>query len=370
MDEISTDAENATDGAFSSESTAESVSTGVESTETATPEPESRPVSRRAALSAALKGGTPSAPAAKPVSDQPGDKGIEAASPPIERPKSWSKEASESWSSLPRNVQELIFKRESEREKDYTSKTEQLAREREEFGRQQSLPASLYRTLEPHLQDFHLRGVDPHAWLNEVIAIDKMARQDKAAAARHLLQAWRLTPAQLAQAQAQGQNQAFNPQLQQVLNPVVQEVQRLKQQLSEREKAEIQARQQGINREVEAFKSAKGENGEPLRPHFETVSEDMAEYAERLSQANPQKSLGEVLQEAYDRAIWAHPEVRKQILEAEQKQKEEREREDAAKRVADAKKASTSIVGSPNGKTIPTGMTRREQIAAEIAARA
>jgi hypothetical protein len=90
----------------------------------------------------------------------------------------------------------------------------------------------------------------------------------------------------------------------------------------------------------------------------------MAEEAASIERKNPQMSAKEVLEAAYERAIWKHSEIRQQILESQQKQKEERERGEAAKRVADAKKASSSIVSSPNGKTVNADMSRAELLSA------
>lgn len=84
-----------------------------------------------------------------------------------------------------------------------------------------------------------------------------------------------------------------------------------------------------FEKEVRAFESAVGEDGKPLHPHLSAVA-DMMDYY--MSQ-NPSMSL----QEAYDNACYAVPEVRAQVLQAQlEAQAAEKVRQDE---LAKAKKA-------------------------------
>jgi hypothetical protein len=97
---------------------------------------------------------------------------------------------------------------------------------------------------------------------------------------------------------------------------VLSELTTLKQQLAQREQASVEA-------ELKAFQSAN--------PHFDAVREDMG----RMIQAG----IVNTLQDAYDRAIWARPDIRQRIL-ADQRAADEAKRAEAAAKVsADAKKA-------------------------------
>ena len=60
-----------------------------------------------------------------------------------------------------------------------------------------------------------------------------------------------------------------------------------------------------IHKSIEQFKNAKDENDSLLYPHFETVKDVMAQ----ISKATGKTDLGEL----YQKAIWLHPEVRKQL---------------------------------------------------------
>ena len=61
---------------------------------------------------------------------------------------------------------------------------------------------------------------------------------------------------------------------------------------------------------IDGFADEKSSDGRPLRPHFDAVLPLIID----LYKANPNRDLSE----AYETACWAHPEVRKQLLAAEQ----------------------------------------------------
>lgn len=296
----------------------------------------------------------------KVSTDKLATKEAEAAVPPIVPPKSWSKEASNHFASLPRELQEFISKRELEREGDYTSKTQQLARERAliqaEIGKLGPV-ANLFRERMP---DFHARGVDPAAWVNQALAIDQMARQDKRAALAHLAQQWGVDPRELAQAQQQQTQQPqLPPQYARAIQAQQQKLQQLEQKLTAKEQAEQQARYSRAEQEVQAFAQ-----DQEAHPHYQAVEKLMTTFAAQMVKERPDTPMKEILQDAYDRATWATPEIRAQILESQGKEKEVREREEAAKRVAAAKKAGSPVNGAPNGKMSTSASSLREELEA------
>jgi len=73
-----------------------------------------------------------------------------------------------------------------------------------------------------------------------------------------------------------------------------------------------------------------------LRPHFNAVLPIILD----LYRANPQRNLAE----AYDAACWAHPDVRKQLLAAEQMRLQSRH---------DVEKARNAQRGNVRGLTSP-----------------
>jgi hypothetical protein len=308
------------------------------------------------------------------ISDQREDKGLETASieSSIKIPKSWSKEASE-WLSQPlkdvkeaaevrRKIAEYAATRQEEADRDYTSKTQQLARERETFQQRANSLNGVYKTLEPKLQEFHLRGVDPTAWMNEVLALDNLARTDKRAALVHLAQKWQVDPRELIQAQQAGQT--IPPELQKELGAIKQELHTVKQRERQQEQERQQAQAQRGVSEVATFRNAVDAQGQPIYPHFEQERQDMMVEVNVLEAQYPNANPQELLREAYERSTWKRPDIRKAMLEQQQKQKEAAERAQAAERVTQAKRAASPLTSSPNGQMSTGYKTLREELEA------
>jgi hypothetical protein len=322
----------------------------------------------RQALEDAYDDAELSDPEQEQISDQRGDIRTESAKPTIAVPKSWSKEASEWLSAEPKDVNEAkelrrkiaeyAATRQDEADRDYTSKTQALAREREAFQRQASQLNGVYKTLEPKLEEFHLRGIDPTAWLNEVLALDQLARKDKRAALAHIAQKWQVDPQELIQSQQP--QQQLPPQLQQTLQVYGQKLSQLEQRHLQQQQASENARLNYHQREVETFLNSTNEQGEPLYPHYDRVAQDMETEVRLLVAQNPGQPPREILKAAYDRAIWKNNETRAELLAQQQKQQEVQERAQAAKRVSEAKRAASPLSSSPNGKMATSNKSLRE----------
>ena len=91
------------------------------------------------------------------------------------------------------------------------------------------------------------------------------------------------------------------------LNALRSEVQ---QRWAQENQARAQAGEAHAKANIDQFADEVGPDGKPLRPHFNTVLPIMLD----LYKANPQRNMAET----YDAACWAYPEVRKQLLAAEQ----------------------------------------------------
>lgn len=128
-----------------------------------------------------------------------------------------------------------------------------------------------------------------------------------------------------------------------------QELQSLKQQQYQYFLSQQQAAQSQIMQDIERFSADK--------PHFEAVREDMA--------ALLQAGRAESLEQAYEMAVWARPDIRSGLLEQQLKEQEEAKRKEAAQRAAAAKAAAVQVRGAPTGgPTSPPTSDRRAQIAA------
>ena len=106
---------------------------------------------------------------------------------------------------------------------------------------------------------------------------------------------------------------------------------------------------------IDGFADEKSSDGRALHPHFDTVLPLIID----LFKANPQRELAE----AYDAACWAHPEVRKQMLAAEQHRA--RSQQDVARArnaVRGNTRGLTTPVARPNGADGPSKGTMRDAI--------
>lgn len=122
------------------------------------------------------------------------------------------------------------------------------------------------------------------------------------------------------------QYQANQPQV----DPQVQQLQSQLQQMQGWIHQQNQAREwqerTTLNSEIDRFSK------DPANEHFEAVRNDMAGLL--------QAGLASSLQEAYERAIYANPAVRAQVLAKQQAQAEEQRRVQSAQKVAAAKQAA------------------------------
>jgi hypothetical protein len=126
------------------------------------------------------------------------------------------------------------------------------------------------------------------------------------------------------------------------------ELQALRAELQGMQQAERQARENEQLEQtrwgIDQFAAEKGANGQPLRPYFDAALPMIIE----LFKANPERDL----QEAYEQAIWALPDIRKQMLDAERHLQQGQSNVDRAKLAARGNtRGITAPVVKPNAKT-------------------
>jgi hypothetical protein len=82
---------------------------------------------------------------------------------------------------------------------------------------------------------------------------------------------------------------------------------------------------------------------------FGSVEQDIMDLIPPLKERNPNWSPQQVLQEAYDRAVFANPSTRQTLLATREQAAEEKRRTEAAQRATKARGAAVSVTGSPQG---------------------
>lgn len=260
------------------------------------------------------------------------DKPAISEAPATAAPSSWTAAGKAEWAKLTPSVQQEVLKREA----DFHKGTEQY-KQAATFGQ------DIHRAIQPYaqtLQGLQQQGVTPAAAIERLMSHDHVLRygsQDqKREAVAKLIQAYGVD---LSQALPYVDPQA--EQYRQQLAQREQQIQQLTASQAQREHAEL-------NSHIEQAKQGKD--------HFDVVRNEMA----ALLQAGTAKDLNE----AYDMAVWARPDLRQNLLA---KQQEERRAEEA--RIAQAAKAASASNVARRG-TLPAQRpvgTMEETIAATLA---
>ena len=260
--------------------------------------------------------------------------------PPIDPPRSWDRKAKEQFKSFPREAQEIIAARQRDIDSDYLRKTEALADTQKRYE-------GLDRVLKPHMPSLSERGIEPATLVQQALAVDARLRSNPVEGIRWLCQNLHVDPRQLLQVTPPGQNgtpqlPAYSPELAALQNKITQ----LEQGIKSGKEAERHRVVSESQRVIDAFIEEEDESGESMHPFYQELEDEMIPIVARLRQEEPQFSQYELLKEAYERAQWANPKIRKELLERQQvTQKEEK-----ARKAEEAIEKSRTISGSPGGE--------------------
>jgi len=260
-------------------------------------------------------------PAQKPVAENVEVAPVEAA--PVEAkpeqkavrpPDSWSPAAKSKFAELPPEIQSEISRREEEVHKGFTK-----------FDEERVLGKQMKDVISPYLPMIRAEGSN-----------EKQAVANLLQTAYTLRTADVNTKTQLFYqlAQQYGVDLGRNPQLQnQFVDPTVQQLQQEIAQLKQFYQGQVssveQQEQAQIQNVIDSFAS------DPKNIYFENVRPDVA--------ALLKEGRAKDLQEAYEMACWARPDIRPLLLQQQEKQRADEQREKANK----ARSASVSVSGSP-----------------------
>jgi hypothetical protein len=220
----------------------------------------------------------------------------------IPAPKSWSRDAKgyQVWESLPREIQEQVYKREIDRD---TATNQRL----KELSERQKYYQSLEQVLEPRQQMFKARGIDPARAIDQMLSLYDMAAKDRTRAAEFLIKDWGVNP-----------NDVFKPQAQ--VDPRIAQLEAQLQQvtglLSQQQVAAQREVITSIERDMENFVNAKDSNGRPQYPHLEALGPVMEPILKHLVSSNPTAPVSALMKQAYEQAYWATPEFREKELQS------------------------------------------------------
>lgn len=260
---------------------------------------------------------------------------------PILTPLSWQKAHKEEFKALPRNIQKIIAVREGEREAAFT-------RRMQEAAEAQRSAQELLETITPYQQKFALEGRALPTILQQMFEWHGLLEQDPRAGLLALARSYGLSPQELVSVASQ-QQQSYSPEY----LALQQRLMELEGSLSEREERAHAELYGNLVSEVERFAEETDASGKVLRPYISHVYLDMQPIVTRLRAENPTASPSQILQEAYDRACYANPEVRDALLQQQRQADETKRREEAKKKAKQARHAGASVTGSPTGSSSP-----------------
>ena len=254
----------------------------------------------------------------KPAAETP-----EAPERPTLAPNAWSHQAKAAFANADPAIKAEIAKREADIHKEFTRQDEQR-----NFGR------AIQQAVAPYSQLIQAEGGNPVKAFQGYLETTRILRQGdaqtKAQLGRQLFQQFGIDPNL-----AFGEGAQTAPQ-----NQIAPDVQRLQNELADVRRqlqtfgsyAENQALAP-LQAQIEAF------GRDPANAHFDAVKPEMA--------ALLQGGRAQSLQDAYDMAVWARPDIRSSLI-AQQSQAAEAKRVAEARAKADAaRRAGGSVTGSP-----------------------
>lgn len=296
-----------------------------------------------AAAKAAPATEIPSTDAAK-ASEQPGS------TPAVAPPAGWTAAEKAEWSKLPPAIQTAVSRREAE-----------ISRGGQQWSEQKQRYEAV---LSPVAQAASRYGMTAEQGLNALLAAQNRLETDPANAIRELARNHGIDLATLAgQPPADGSRE--NPQAPDISALVRQAVQPFLAPIQQRMQAEQIEKEQSTVNLVTDFAS------QPGHEHFDTVQTELMALIPTVKAANPHWTIDKVLQDAYDRAVYANPTTRQALSAAQQQAAEAKRIADAKARTTQARSAAVSLTGSPTGTNgAEIKGTIREELEAAFAARA
>lgn len=308
-------------------------------------DPVAEPESLRSTLEAAFDSASEPSTAAERARDEQGrfTKGqpsegepaeiMEPQAPPLAAPSSWTGEKQQMFYQLPRPLQEEVLRRETDLRRHLTTESEQIAQAKRTYS-------GIDEALAPYSEQLRLANVQPGQVVGHLMAWQQYLDRDPVSALHQLAQSYGLDLRQLANVETQALP-VVSPELQEMRRTV----EALKREREQERYAQHAALTSSIESEVQGFAMAVDANGHQLRPYVDNVVDEMLLLVPQVRANNPQAGIQQLLQEAYDRAVWANPSTRQLELQRRQQADQSVIRAKAEK----AQRAAKLVSGAANG---------------------
>lgn len=282
-------------------------------------------------------------PADKSANGAPDGRVPEAVVAPAEAalataPNTWSAQAKAKWPTLDPELRAYITSREAEMHRGITKMDDER-----HFAKE------MQRATAPYEAIIRASGVSIPQAVEQVLNTAYILRTaDPMTKAREIAQVCQQYGVDLRLlAQPQGEQ---NPQVQALQQRLAQ----MEGQFNQRQQAEKQQLEQQVLNAVETF------GQDPKHPHFKAVSAHMG----ALMQSGEAKDMDQ----AYEMAVWARPDIRSQLLAAQNAQQTQTQQ--TRQKTERARAKAVSVRGGPGGYTAPAqnpNMSVRESLEAAMA---
>lgn len=241
---------------------------------------------------------------------------------PVAAPNTWTPAAKAKFGTLDPEVQNEIVKREKEMSRAITAHDQDRT-----FGK------TLRDVVGPYMPMINSEGSTPEiaiqSMLNTAYKLRNSTPQEKGVLLANLARQY---GADLSAFTGDPDEQAYVDPIVQALQ---QKVQQLEGYLTQQHTQQQSFSEQNVLRDIEKFGS------DPAHPHFEAVGQKMADLIKAGIAAD--------LQDAYDQAIYMLPEVRQQVISAQQTDAQRKQIEDAKNKAARARQlASVNLNSRPS----------------------
>ena len=279
--------------------------------------------------------GDASAPTDAPASENTPEEGKPDPEPEVvPAPVGFSDEDRAWFATLPPDAQRAIARRESDRESEFGRKSQEIAESRKQYE-------ALDKVISDHRERWQLNGMSDAQAVQQLLAAEQYLQKDPVAGLQFLARQYGVDLGKL-----NTRTQTPNP-----YQKLQSEMQEMRNMLTQREQAQRSSQQEQMVQQIEQWGHAQ-DNGKPLRPYFDQVQSDMVPIMGRLKQTMPGASMNELLEAAYDRAVYANPDVRSTVLDAEMRAAQAK-RDAEAKAKAQKARAAASSPSSDSGGDSP-----------------
>lgn len=245
-------------------------------------------------------------------------------------PQNWSAQDRALIQSLPADKQAAVVDRLKQMEAGYQPKLQEAAQLRKTWGEVETF-------LAPHAQDIQKRGFTVPNLVKAWAQVERDLQTDAVGTVQRIAQAYGVDLGKLASGELKAAPSVVIP------DALQQKIAWLEQQHNDRVKAEENARLQSSVDQIKSFAEAKTDAGTLAHPFYAEVEDQMV----ALAAADRAAGRTPVLQDLYDRAVWADPAVRQKQLAAMKEAEQKKAADEAREKSRKAQKAGSSVAGSP-----------------------